>query len=75
MNNELKKAILKLKEIKDLLEKFSNRDEAIKFLAKETGISKEECTSAYDFLVKVNLDKKQKAGIFNERFKKISKII
>ncbi len=58
MNNELKKAILKLKEIKDLLEKFSNRDEAIKFLAKETGISKEECTSAYDFLVKVNLDKK-----------------
>ena len=27
MNNELKKAILKLKEIKDLLEKFSNRDE------------------------------------------------
>lgn len=58
MNNELKKAILKLKEIKDLLEKFSNRDEAIKFLAKETGISKEECTSAYDFLVKVNLVKK-----------------
>lgn len=58
MNNELKKAILKLKEIKDLLEKFSNRDEAIKFLAKETGISKEECTSAYDFLVKVNLYKK-----------------
>ena len=42
MNNELKKAILKLKEIKDLLEKFSNRDEAIKFLAEETGISKEE---------------------------------
>lgn len=58
MNNELKKAILKLKEIKDLLEKFSNRDEAIKFLAKETGISKEECATAYDFLVKVNLDKK-----------------
>ena len=60
MNNELKKAILKLKEIKDLLEKFSNRDEAIELLAKETGISKEECTSAYNFLVRVNLDKKTK---------------
>jgi len=58
MNNELKKAILKLKEVKGLLKKCSNREEAIKFLAKETGISKEECTSAYDFLVKVNLDKK-----------------
>ena len=58
MNNELKKAILKLNVIKDLLEKFSNRDEAIKFLAEETGISKEECATAYDFLVKVNLDKK-----------------
>ena len=60
MNNELKEAILKLKEVKDLLEKCSNRDEAIELLAKETVISKEECTSAYNFLVRVNLDKKTK---------------
>ena len=60
MSNELKEAILKLKEIKGVLEKFSNRDEAIELLAKETGISKEECTSAYNFLVRVNLDKKTK---------------
>ena len=58
MSNELKEAIQKLQEIKGVLEKFSNREEAIKFLVKETGISKEECASAYDFLVKVNLDKK-----------------
>ena len=62
MNNELKEAILKLKEIKDLLEKFSNREEAIEFLAKETGILKEECSTAYDFLVKVNLYKKTESS-------------
>lgn len=58
MSNELKEAILKLQEVKGVLENFSNREEAIKFLAEETGISKEECASAYDFLLKVNLDKK-----------------
>ena len=62
MNNELKEAILKLQEIKGVLEKFSNREEAIKFLAKETGISKEECSTAYDFLVKVNLYKKTESS-------------
>jgi len=59
MNNELKKAILKLKEVKGLLKKCSNREEAIKFLAKETGISKEECAFAYDFLISISLDKKR----------------
>ena len=43
---------LKLEEIKGLLKKFSNREEAIEFLVKETGISKEECTTAYDFFTK-----------------------
>jgi len=52
MNNELNEAILKLEEIKGLLKKFSNREEAIEFLVKETGISKEECTTAYDFFTK-----------------------
>lgn len=57
MNNELNEAILKLEEIKGLLKKFSNREEAIEFLVKETGISKEECTTAYDFFTKKKLAK------------------
>ena len=53
MSNELKEAILKLKEIKGVLEKFSNIEEAIKLLVKETGISKEECATAYDIITKI----------------------
>lgn len=58
MNDEVKKVIEKLKETKELLKEFSTRDEAIEFLVKETGIAKEECSFAYDILIKLDLDKK-----------------
>ncbi len=57
MNDEIKEAIAKLKEIKSILEKFSTKEEGVEFLVKETKLSKEECTIAYDLYMKMNLDK------------------
>ena len=60
MDTEIKTIIEKFKEVRDILKKFDNRDEVIEYLVNETKLSKEECSTAYDFLVKVNLDKKRK---------------
>lgn len=57
MSDELKKAIDRLKEVKELLEKFSTRNEAIEYLAKETNLSEEECSNAYDILIKIDFNK------------------
>jgi len=57
MESELKEAIERLKESKDLLEKFSNMEEAVAFLVKETGLPKDECENSYEILMKLNLDK------------------
>lgn len=57
MNDEIKEAIAKLKEIKSILEKFSTKEEGVEFLVKETKLSKEECTIAYDLYMEMNLDK------------------
>ena len=58
MDDKLKEAIESFKETKEILEKFSSKEDAIEYLVNETGISKEECSNAYDFLIKVDLDKK-----------------
>ena len=42
MDNKLKEAISKLKESKNILEKFSTREEVVEFLIKETKLPKEE---------------------------------
>ncbi len=58
MSNELAKYIEKLKEVKnELLENFSTKDEAIEYLVKETNLSEEECSNAYDILVKIDFSK------------------
>ncbi len=58
MNNEIAKCIEKLKGVRnELLENFSNRDEAIEYLVKETNLSEEECSYAYDLLVKIDFSK------------------
>lgn len=58
MSDELAKYIERLKEVKnELLENFSNRDEAIEYLVKETNLSEEECSNAYDILVKIDFSK------------------
>ncbi len=56
MSDEVKKAIDRLKEVKEILEKFSTRDEAIEYLVKETNLS-EECSNAYDILIKIDFSK------------------
>ena len=35
--------------VKGLVKKFDSRDKAIEYLVKETKLSKEECSMAYDF--------------------------
>ncbi len=58
MNDEVKKYIETLKEVKkELLEKFSTKEEAIEYLVKETNLSKEECSNAYDLLIKIDFSK------------------
>ncbi len=54
MSDEVKKYIEILKKVKkELLENFSTREEAIEYLMKETNLSKEECSNAYDLLIKI----------------------
>ena len=57
MDNKLKEAIDRLKEAKEILEKFSSRVEAIEYLVNETKLSKDECSNAYDILMKIDLNK------------------
>ena len=53
MNNEVKKVIEKFKEVKNILKDFSNKDEAIESLVNETKLSKEDCSTAYDIIMKI----------------------
>ena len=53
MNSEVKKVIEKFKEVRDILKKFDTKDEAIEFLINETKLSKEECSTAYDIIMKI----------------------
>lgn len=57
MNDEMKNSIAKLEKIKNILEGFSTREEAVEYLVNETRLSKEECATAYDFFMKINLKK------------------
>ena len=53
MNNEVKEVIEKIKEVKDILKEFADKDEAIGCLINETKLSKEECAAAYDIIMKI----------------------
>ena len=53
MNNEIKKVIEKFKEVKNILKDFSTKDEAIEYLVNETKLSKEDCSTAYDIIMKI----------------------
>lgn len=55
MNNEMKNAIEKLKEVKELLRSFFSRDATIKYLVEETKLTQEECSASYDFLMKLTV--------------------
>lgn len=53
MNNEIQTVIEKFREVRDLLKKFDNKDGAIEFLVNKTKLSKEECSTAYDIIMKI----------------------
>ncbi len=53
MDKETEKVIEKFKEVKKILKSFENKDKAIEFLINETKLSKEECSMAYDIIIKV----------------------
>ena len=57
MDNKLKESLERLKEFKELLKGFSSKEDAIKYLVKETGVLKEECFKVYDFIMKLDLEK------------------
>lgn len=56
MDKKIKDAVNTLKEVKNILQKFSSEEEGVKYLVKETGLSKKECTSAYNFIIKTNFN-------------------
>lgn len=55
--DEFRTYISNLKESKNIISKFSNKKDAVEFLVKETGLPKQECESAYDIIIKIDLDK------------------
>lgn len=58
MDNKIKESINRLRESKEILGKFSTKKDAVEYLIKETKLSEEECSKAYDFLMNLDLDKK-----------------
>lgn len=52
MDNKVKEVLDKFKEVKDILKTFANKNEAVEYLIKETNLSKEECSIAYDIIMK-----------------------
>lgn len=55
---DFRKAIKKLKEFKVTMNHFETKDEALNYLAKETGLPKHECQEAFNFIMNLDLEKK-----------------
>lgn len=53
MSNEVKLVVEKFKEVKEILKEISDKNEAIDYLVNETKLSKEECSAAYDIIMKI----------------------
>lgn len=51
--DEFHNSLKSISEVVLLLQRFENREEAIMYLMNETGLSEEECTSAYDIYMKM----------------------
>lgn len=57
--NEFRTYMQKLKEFKEIISKFKSKNEAVNYLIKETGLSKQECEDAYNITMKIDFDKIQ----------------
>lgn len=55
--DEFRNYIKRMEEFKDNMSRFKNRNEAVNYLMNETGISREECLEAYDFIMEIDFDK------------------
>lgn len=54
---EFRDSMNKMREFKKIMSQFKNKNEAIKYLVNETGLSKQECYEAYNFIIKLDLEK------------------
>ncbi len=55
--DEFRNYIKRMKEFKSEMSKFKNKDEAVNYLMGETGLSKQECTDAYNLTMKIDFEK------------------
>ncbi len=55
--DELRTSIKSLKEFKEKISEFKNKEDAIHYLMRETGLSKQDCLEAYNFAMKTDFDK------------------
>lgn len=55
--DEFRTSIKRLKEFKEKISEYKNKTDAINYLMKETGLSKQDCLEAYDFAMKTDFDK------------------
>lgn len=55
--DEFRTSIKRLKELKDTISQFPNKKDAVAYLIKETGLSKKECSQAYDIAIKIDFEK------------------
>lgn len=53
MDNDVQSIIKKSKEVRDILKSFENKEKAVEYLVNETKLSKEECSTAYDIIIKI----------------------
>lgn len=51
---EFKNALLRMSETTVMLSKFKSKEAAVEYLVKETGLTFEECSNAYDIYFKLN---------------------
>lgn len=54
---EFRNYVDKQKEFKKIISKFDSKDQAIDYLVNETGLSREECSCAYDLTMKIDYEK------------------
>lgn len=54
---EFRNYVNKQKEFKKIISKFDSKDQAIDYLVNEIGLSREECSCAYDLTMKIDYEK------------------
>lgn len=58
MPSEIRESIERLKEVKSKLLEYPNKEEAVDMLINETGLAKDECETAYEFLMNTEFPEK-----------------